>query len=58
MVEELKQRREFDEQHDKRSEELGEKYASLEQEVSVLRMLLSQTIVSLIVGPKWLKSND
>jgi DNA-binding ferritin-like protein (Dps family) len=58
MVEELRQRREYDEHHDERSEYLGEKYEALMKEVEVLRMLLSQTIVSLIVGPKWLKSND
>lgn len=55
MMEELRRRREYDENLDSNMEELGEKFALLEQEVIVLRALLSRTIVGIMIGPKFVE---
>lgn len=50
MMEELRLRREYDVELDKRLEEHGEGREELEREVNMLRALLSRQIIGIMLG--------
>lgn len=57
MMEELRQRREYDKEHETRLEELGERVEEQERDLSILRVLLARQIIGIMLGPP-VKMND
>lgn len=58
MMEELRQRREYDVGHDERLEELGKEHEELTGEVTMLRAILSRQIIGVILASTNVKFND